>query len=77
MDRTMLAGLTILAGMFLPALSLAGEPAYGGGAYSDCNACGHYGGFQAFWHRCGVDWHRNNAWPEPFLSADKMAVRAP
>ncbi|MEX2176012.1 MAG: hypothetical protein WD872_16740 [Pirellulaceae bacterium] len=30
-----------------------------------------------FWHRVEVDWHRNNAWPEPFQSADRAAVREP
>jgi hypothetical protein len=30
-----------------------------------------------FWHRVHVDWHRNNAWPEPFLSADRAAQREP
>jgi len=33
------------------------------------------GGFNQFWHRCHVDFFRNNSWPEPFLTADKMAVR--
>src|SRR5688500_17555213 len=28
-----------------------------------------------FWHRVGVDFHRNNAWPEPFLSADRQVTR--
>jgi hypothetical protein len=28
-----------------------------------------------FWHRVGVDFHRNNAWPEPFLSADREVTR--
>src|SRR5207248_526673 len=30
-----------------------------------------------FWHRCQTDFYRNNSWPEPFLTADKMAVRVP
>jgi hypothetical protein len=30
-----------------------------------------------FWHRTHVDWHRNNAWPEPFISADRAAAREP
>lgn len=33
--------------------------------------------WEEFWHRCKVDFHRNNAWPEPFLSADRAAARAP
>lgn len=28
-----------------------------------------------FWHRVGVDFHRNNAWPEPFQSADRQVAR--
>jgi hypothetical protein len=28
-----------------------------------------------FWHRVGVDFHRNNAWPEPFQSADRQITR--
>ena len=35
------------------------------------------GGFNQFWHRCCVDFHRNLAWPEPFLTVDKAAVRQP
>ena len=28
-----------------------------------------------FWHRCHVDYHRNNAWPEPFQAADNQLAR--
>jgi hypothetical protein len=35
------------------------------------------GNWHDFWHRAHVDWHRNNAWPEPFVSADRAAQRAP
>jgi hypothetical protein len=46
-----------------------------------CDGCGHsqtWGDkWDKFWHRVHVDWHRNNAWPEPFLSADRAAQRAP
>ena len=28
-----------------------------------------------FWHRVGVDFHRNNSWPEPFVSADRQVTR--
>jgi len=28
-----------------------------------------------FWHRVHTDFHRNNAWPEPFISADRAIVR--
>lgn len=31
----------------------------------------------ASWSRCRTDWHRNNCWPEPFSSVDRMAVRGP
>jgi hypothetical protein len=30
-----------------------------------------------FWHRVKVDFHRNNAWPEPFQSADRAVTREP
>ena len=30
-----------------------------------------------WWYRSKVDWHRNNAWPEPFATADRAAQRAP
>jgi hypothetical protein len=30
-----------------------------------------------FWERVGVDFHRNNCYPEPFVHADREAVRAP
>ncbi len=30
-----------------------------------------------FWHRVGVDWHRMNAWPEPFQVGDREATIAP
>jgi len=30
-----------------------------------------------WWYRCKVDFHRNNAWPEPFASADRAAQREP
>jgi hypothetical protein len=33
--------------------------------------------FHDFWYRAKVDWHRNNAWPEPFQTADRAAERAP
>jgi hypothetical protein len=28
-----------------------------------------------FWHRVHTDFHRNNSWPEPFLSADRAVIR--
>ncbi len=33
--------------------------------------------WNCFWDRVHLDWHRNNAWPEPFVQADRQAVRAP
>lgn len=30
-----------------------------------------------FWDRVHLDWHRNNAWPEPFVQVDRRAVRDP
>ncbi len=30
-----------------------------------------------FWHMVHVDWHRMNAWPEPFQAADRKAAIAP
>src|SRR6185295_127500 len=36
-----------------------------------------YAGDHPHWHRFWLDFHRNNAWPEPFLSADRVAARTP
>ncbi len=33
--------------------------------------------WHAFWDRVHVDWHRNNAWPEPFSQIDERATRTP
>ncbi len=30
-----------------------------------------------FWTSVDVDWHRNNAWPHPFVDADRAATMAP
>ena len=30
-----------------------------------------------FWDNVKVDWHRNNAWPHPFVEADTAATNAP
>jgi hypothetical protein len=27
-----------------------------------------------FWERMKLDWHRNNAWPQPFIQADRAVV---
>jgi len=37
---------------------------------------GHHAGKElTFWQRVHLDFHRNNAWPEPFQSADRAATR--
>ena len=33
--------------------------------------------WHAFWDSVARDWKRNNCWPEPFVRADRHAVRAP
>jgi hypothetical protein len=33
--------------------------------------------WEMFWQGVRRDWKRNNCWPEPFLPADRLAVRAP
>jgi hypothetical protein len=82
MARSMLTGWAVIGVTLVSGLALAGDgsPASATGACAnggcDGNGVGH-GGWNQFWHRCHVDFHRNNAWPEPFLTADKMAVRAP
>jgi hypothetical protein len=54
----------ILACGFTVGLSLAAAPLSAGD-------------WSNFWHGVHVDWHRNNAWPEPFVTADRAAVREP
>ncbi len=77
MARPLLTGLTLVG------LALVAGAALADGGATACNGpeCGGHGGarggFNEFWHRCGVDWHRNNSWPEPFVTADKLAVRTP
>lgn len=39
------------------------------------SAAGAVAGNGDFWYRNKVDWHRNNAWPEPFQSADRAITR--
>lgn len=34
-------------------------------------------GWHEFVHRSVLDWHRNNAWPQPFVQMDRMASCAP
>ena len=83
MARLLFAGLALM-GLLLASGSAAaadGAPVCtgpgcvgGGNAYVDGNGVGT-GGVNQFWHRCQTDFFRNNSWPEPFLTADKMAVR--
>jgi hypothetical protein len=41
-------------------------------------ACGSArAGWHEFWERFDLDWHRMNAWPEPFLTTDRQLERAP
>ena len=35
----------------------------------------HKSAWHAFWGRVGLDFHRMNAWPEPFLTADRQLTR--
>jgi len=85
MTRLLLAG-PVLLGLLVAsgsALAADGTPyctgpgcVGGGNGYVDGNGIGR-GGVNQFWHSCTVDFYRNNSWPEPFLTADKMAVRLP
>jgi hypothetical protein len=84
MARLLLAGLawiplTLAAAPLLAEGGVPCESGYCGTGYGGHGAGygAHHGGFQQFWHRCSVDFHRNNSWPEPFLTADKIAVRTP
>ena len=36
-----------------------------------------HAGWHEFWQRVKLDFHRNNAWPEPFVSADRQLVQQP
>ena len=33
--------------------------------------------WHCYWDRVHLDWHRNNAWPEPFVQVDRKAVLTP
>jgi uncharacterized membrane protein YgcG len=80
MARTLLASLAGIGVAIVSVAALAGDGApvcngpncVGGAAYGDGT-----GGWHQFWHRVHVDFYRNNSWPEPFLTADKIAVRTP
>jgi hypothetical protein len=63
-------------------LALTSSAALAGDGAPVCNACSNGGGaggtgWQQFWQRVQTDFYRNNSWPEPFLTADKIAVRTP
>jgi hypothetical protein len=75
MARILLAGLTAIGISLTCGWATAGDgvTAYGGAEYGGDGASGWHN----FWHRVHTDFHRNNSWPEPFLTADKMAVRSP
>ena len=71
MARSLLAGLAVISVSFLP-LAARGDDG------SAANASGNQlGGWNQLAHRNHVDFYRNNSWPEPFLSMDRMATRAP
>jgi hypothetical protein len=75
MARTLLAGFSLVT---LIAIHATAQADGGAPVCNNCDAGGvQRGGFNQFWHSIGVDFHRNNSWPEPFLTADKMAVRTP
>jgi hypothetical protein len=84
MTRLLLAGPALLGLLIASGSALAadgtpyctGPGCVGGNGYVDGSGIGN-GGVNQFWHRCQTDFYRNNSWPEPFLSADKMAVRLP
>jgi len=86
MARSLLIGL-ISVGVALSATAHAADGVTGACTGPGCVGANGYGygqigpngggGFNQFWHRCHVDFNRNNAWPEPFLTADKYAVRTP
>lgn len=78
-----LVSLAMMAMFAAPLAAQAGDgsayyPGDPGACPGGCNnGTPQQGGFNQFWHRCGVDFYRNNSWPEPFLTADKIAVRTP
>jgi len=87
MARSLLVGLVISGISFAGAATASRAAAADGvtGACPNCVGADGYGqqgynsggGFNQFWHRCHVDFNRNTAWPEPFLTMDKAAVRTP
>jgi uncharacterized membrane protein YgcG len=82
MARSLLTSLALIGMTLTSGIALAGDGTapctsgncVNGGFYGDT---GYGSGWNQFWHRMHVDFYRNNTWPEPFLTADKMAVRTP
>ncbi|HEX5103587.1 MAG TPA: hypothetical protein VFV87_07250, partial [Pirellulaceae bacterium] len=60
----------LVAGMTMACLGVAAGDAIAGNGQAKEKV-------HSWWYRSKVDWHRNNAWPEPFASADRAAVREP
>ena len=46
-------------------------------ATGSASAGGWKDNWNSYWHGVHVDFHRNNAWPEPFNTADRARVREP
>jgi hypothetical protein len=59
----------LLCGVILAALGQA-VPARA----QQCSQCSWW---HAFWQSVARDWRRNNCWPDAFVGADRLAVRAP
>lgn len=74
-----MARIALIAGalwVMSSAVSPTGAQELASGSAGDC--CDRpVGAWNQFWHRCKVDFHRNNSWPEPFLSLDRQAARTP
>jgi hypothetical protein len=46
-------------------------------AVAGVTASARAGDDEGFWHEVHIVWHRNNEWPEPFISADRNYAIAP
>jgi hypothetical protein len=46
-------------------------------AISAASAVQVHAGWNEFVHRSLLDWHRNNAWPQPFVHVDRLSSCAP
>jgi hypothetical protein len=87
MDRSLLVGLASLALLAAPLAARAQNgapycancPTNGGvspAGYADGGAGGQAVS-HPHWQRFWTDFYRNNTWPEPFLTADRNALRTP